>query len=96
VPGSLGELPDVGLSAPSVRERNRDERADELPVELPARLRKTFERLSELQQLGPDPKRLAERVQGLDVDPAEIQELRDFARQFVDLPPERVDLGALR
>jgi hypothetical protein len=67
-----------------------------MPADMPPALRKTFERLSELQQLGPDPSRLADRVQTMDVDPAELRQLRQFAERFVDLPPERVDLDRLR
>lgn len=57
-----------------------------LPEALPA----TIDQMSELQRLAHDPVRLAQHVQGLESNAAELAQLRAFAEKFVQLPPERV------
>lgn len=67
-------------------------RAPNMPVAaLPEALPKTIEQMSELQRLAHDPMRLAERVQGLESNAAELEALKTFAEKFVTLPPDRVD-----
>lgn len=56
---------------------------------LPKALPRTIERMAELQRLAADPSRLAERVQRMESDEAELAELKAFAEQFVTLPPDR-------
>ena len=58
---------------------------------LPAALPETIRQMSELQRLAGDPMRLAEHVQGLESNAAELAELKAFAEKFVTLPPDRVD-----
>lgn len=67
-------------------------RAPNMPVvPLPEALPKTIDQMSELQRLAHDPMRLAERVQGLESNAAELEALKTFAEKFVTLPPDRVD-----
>lgn len=67
-------------------------RAPKMPVvPLPEALPKTIDQMSELQRLAHDPMRLAERVQGMESNTAELEALKTFAEKFVTLPPDRVD-----
>jgi hypothetical protein len=80
----------------------------ELPVEptvprppaasmpLPAALPEALRRRSELQQVAADPEALAARLQAMDLDESELAELRAFAEQFVELPPDRVERSVSR
>lgn len=57
---------------------------------LPTALPKTIERMAELQRVSGDPQALADRVQGMESDEAELAALKAFAERFVALPPDRV------
>lgn len=58
---------------------------------LPEALPQTISQMSELQRLAADPQRLAEKVQTLESNSADLAELKAFAEMFVALPSERVD-----
>jgi hypothetical protein len=75
----------VAPSQPRVRAPNMA--LAPLPEALPA----TINEMSELQRLAGDPMRLAERVQGLESNAAELDQLKAFAERFVALPPDRVE-----
>ncbi len=67
-------------------------RAPSMPLApLPEALPATINEMAEMQRLARDPMRLAEHVQGLESNAAELEQLKAFAAKFVELPPDRVD-----
>ncbi len=58
---------------------------------LPEALPKTIEQMRELQHFASNPDALADRVQTMESNDAELAELEAFAEKFVELPRNRVD-----
>ena len=93
---AASEGPAAEVEVPNVESTSSPEapqvRAPKMPVAaLPEALPKTLDQMSELQRLAHDPMRLAERVQGMESNAAELEALKTFAEKFVTLPPDRVD-----